>query len=103
MIRTSLTLAVALTSLAVPTQAENTLTPMDAPEPRPYPYEILGLQPGDPLDDVLALYAERSDAAPTSESEVLRVQSPDERSAARTAGAEGPDRGDLRPAVARRD
>ncbi|EKE74625.1 hypothetical protein B30_02835 [Celeribacter baekdonensis B30] len=53
------------------------LTETLTPEPRPYPYEILGLQPGDPLDDVLAVYAERSDAAPTSESEVLRVQSPD--------------------------
>ena len=50
---------------------------MPAPAERPYPYETLGLQPGDPLDDVLAVYAERSDAAPTSESEVLRVQSPD--------------------------
>jgi hypothetical protein len=77
MIRTSLTLAVALASLAKPALGENDLTPIDAPEPRPYPYEILGLQPGDPLDDVLALYTERSDAAPTSESEVLRVQSPD--------------------------
>ncbi|MFV0476073.1 MAG: hypothetical protein ACK5MQ_18005, partial [Pikeienuella sp.] len=54
-----------------------TLVAMPAPAERPYPYEILGLQPGDPLDDVLAVYAERSDAAPTSESEVLRVQSPD--------------------------
>ncbi len=50
---------------------------MPAPAERPYPYEILGLQPGDPLDDVLAVYAERSDAAPTSESGVLRIQSPD--------------------------
>lgn len=41
------------------------LTETLTPEPRPYPYEILGLQPGDPLDDVLAVYAERSDAAPT--------------------------------------
>ena len=77
MIRTSLTLGFVLTSLAIPAFAENELTPLPAPEARPYPYEILGLQPGDPLDDVLAVYAERSDAAPTSESEVLRVQSPD--------------------------
>ncbi|MEO0916232.1 MAG: hypothetical protein AAFY31_04510 [Pseudomonadota bacterium] len=77
MIRISIALTVGLTSLAVPTLAENALTPIDAPEPRPYPYEILGLQPGDPLDDILSVYAERSDAAPTSESEVLRVQSPD--------------------------
>ncbi|MDX8350447.1 hypothetical protein SLH49_20860 [Cognatiyoonia sp. IB215446] len=77
MIRSSLTLAVALTSLAAPALAENELTSMDAPEPRPYPYEILGLQPGDPLDDVLAVYSERGDDDPTSESDVLRVQSPD--------------------------
>ncbi|WP_341365431.1 hypothetical protein [Yoonia sp. BS5-3] len=77
MIRTSLTLGFVLTSLAIPAFAENELTPLPAPEARPYPYEILGLQPGDPLDDILAVYAERSDAAPTSESEVLRVQSPD--------------------------
>ena len=77
MIRTSLTFGFVLTSLALPAFAENELTPLPAPEARPYPYEILGLQPGDPLDDVLAVYAERSDAAPTSESEVLRVQSPD--------------------------
>lgn len=77
MIRTSLTIALAMTSLALPAMAENVLTPLPTPEARPYPYEILGLQPGDPLDDILAVYAERSDAAPTSESEVLRVQSPD--------------------------
>ncbi|PJI85968.1 hypothetical protein BC777_2322 [Yoonia maricola] len=62
---------------ALPALAEDVLTPLPAPEPRPYPYEILGLQPGDALDDVLSVYAERNDAAPTSESEVLRVQSPD--------------------------
>lgn len=63
--------------VALPAHAEDSLVVMPAPAERPYPYEILGLQPGDPLDDVLAVYAERSDAAPTSESEVLRVQSPD--------------------------
>jgi len=63
--------------LAMPALAESTLEVMPVPAERPYPYEILGLQPGDPLDDVLSVYAERSDAAPTSESEVLRVQSPD--------------------------
>ncbi|MEL6640831.1 MAG: hypothetical protein AAFN63_18940 [Pseudomonadota bacterium] len=51
--RLSLILALSLTSLALPTLAENTLTPTAAPAPRPYPYEILGLQPGDPLDDIL--------------------------------------------------
>ncbi|MEO0831500.1 MAG: hypothetical protein AAFY03_13710 [Pseudomonadota bacterium] len=75
--RLSLTLALIWTSLALPTLAENALTPVDPPQPRPYPYEILGLQPGDPLDDILAVYAERSADTPTSESEVLRVQSPD--------------------------
>ena len=76
MIHTSLTLCLTVTSFAAPVFAENELTPLTAPEARPYPYEILGLQPGDPLDDILSVYAERSDAAPTSESEVLRVQSP---------------------------
>lgn len=64
-------------SIASASFAENTLTVVPAPAGRPDPYEILGLQPGDPLGDVFAVYAERSDAAPTSESEVLRIQSPD--------------------------
>jgi len=77
MIRLSLSFGIALSSLAVPVLAEDTLTPLPAPAERPYPYEILGLQPGDPLNDVLGVYAERTDRDPTSESEVLRVQSPD--------------------------
>lgn len=72
-----LTIAVVTGATATSALAEDSLTPLPAPAERPYPYEILGLQPGDPLDDVLVVYAERSDAAPTSESEVLRVQSPD--------------------------
>lgn len=69
----------ALLSLATATTAfaEDMLTPLPAPTERPYPYEILGLQPGDTFDDVLAVYSDRTDAAPTSESEVLRVQSPE--------------------------
>jgi len=77
MIRFSVTHALCLCVFTVPAFAEDTLTPLPAPAERPYPYEVLGLQPGDPFDDVLAVYAERSDAAPTNESEVLRVQSPD--------------------------
>ncbi len=76
MIRFSFALGCCL-SFASAAFAEDPLTATPAPTERPYPYEILGLQPGDPLDDVLAVYAERSDAAPTSESEVLRIQSPD--------------------------
>ena len=70
---------IALFSIATATTAlaENTLEPLPAPAERPYPYEILGLQPGDPLEDVLTVYSERSDRDPTSESEVLRVQSPE--------------------------
>lgn len=64
-------------TLATTAAAENTLTALPQPTERPYPYEILGLQPGDPLADVLAVFAERSDQEPTSESDVLRVQSPD--------------------------
>ena len=60
--------------------AEDTLTPLDPPAERPYPYEILGMQPGDSLDDVMAVFADRSDAEPTGESEVISVQSPDGRS-----------------------
>ncbi|WP_282158834.1 hypothetical protein [Shimia thalassica] len=76
MIRFSIALGLGI-SFASTGLAEDTLIAMPASAERPYPYEILGLQPGDPLDDVLAAYAERSDAAPTSESEVLRIQSPE--------------------------
>ncbi len=76
MIRSSIAFACCI-SFAFAGFAEETLTAVPTPAERLYPYEILGLQPGDPLDEVLAVYAERSDAAPTSESEVLRIQSPD--------------------------
>lgn len=56
--------------------AEDRLTAFPAPADRPYPYQILGLQPGDAFADVLELYKDRSDQAPTSESDVIRVQSP---------------------------
>lgn len=59
---------------------EHTFTPLPAPAERPYPFEILGLQPGDSLDDVMAVFAERSDTAPSDETEVISVQSPDGRS-----------------------
>ena len=77
MIRPILIASLLMASIALPAFAEDVLVAVPAPADRPYPYEILGLQPGDPLENVLAVYAERSDAAPTSESEVLRVQSPD--------------------------
>lgn len=64
-----------LTSTAI--FAETALTPLTPLLEHPYPYEIHGLQPGDSLEDTLAVYSERSEAAPTSESEVLRVQSPE--------------------------
>ena len=65
MIRTSLTIALTMTSLTLPAMAENVLTPLPAPEARPYPYEILGLQPGDPLDNILSVVAARRAAATT--------------------------------------
>lgn len=59
--------------------AQDVLTPIDPPAERPYPYEILGMQPGDSLDDVMAVFATRSDEEPTGETEILTVQSPDGR------------------------
>lgn len=43
---------------------------------RPYPYKLLGLRPGDPVDDLAALFAERSQAVPTQTERRLRIQSP---------------------------
>ena len=77
MIRAAFPAFLLMAMTPLPAVAEDNLVALPAPADRPYPYEILGLQPGDPLEDILAVYAERSDAAPTSESEVLRVQSPD--------------------------
>jgi len=76
MIPRNLSASILVTLVAMAAHAEDALVALPASAERPYPYNILGLQPGDPLDDVQAVYAERSDAAPTSESEVLRVQSP---------------------------
>lgn len=59
--------------------AETPLTPVPAPSERPYPYEILGLQPGDSLDDVMAVFSERSDDEPTGETETIQISSPDNR------------------------
>lgn len=64
-------------SFATIAVAEDNLTTIAAPVERPYPYKILSLQPGDPIEDVITVYAERSDDAPTSEREVVRVQSPE--------------------------
>lgn len=67
----------ALITAASTATAQNALTAIAPPAERPYPYEILGLQPGDPLADVTALFANRSEAVPTGESQTVRVQSPD--------------------------
>lgn len=78
----TLKLATALL-ISIPTLTlaqEHNFTPLPAPAERPYPFEILGLQPGDSLDDVMAVFVERSDNAPTDETEVISVQSPDGRS-----------------------
>ncbi|WP_375262629.1 hypothetical protein [Palleronia sp.] len=42
---------------------------------RPYPYELLGLRPGDPLSDVAALFDDRSEAEATGTELRMRVQS----------------------------
>ena len=55
--------------------AEN-LHAVGGTEARPYPYKLLGLRPGDPIDDLAALFAERSQAAPTQTERRLRIQSP---------------------------
>ena len=77
--RTLCEVSVLSTLLTLPTLAfaqEHSFTPLPAPAKRPYPFEILGLQPGDSLDDVMAVFAERSDIAPTDETEVISVQEP---------------------------
>ena len=56
--------------------ADDLLHEVDAPPPRPYPYELLGLRPGDPLADVAALFSRRSIEEPSSTELRLRVQSP---------------------------
>lgn len=76
MIRTAL-FALAVSAIAHPVLAEDVLTAHPTPAERPYPYDVLGLQPGDPLEDVLTVFSDRSDTAPTSESDVLRIQSPE--------------------------
>ena len=48
-------------------------------EKRPYPYELLGVRPGDPFTDLAELYRERSEAEPTSKERRLRIQSPEGR------------------------
>lgn len=68
-----------MTSCSLPALAENQLAPLAPPPERPYPYEILGMQPGDDLDSVMAVFAERSDEEPATESEAIRVQSPNGR------------------------
>lgn len=76
MIRSILTVALSAI-LATAAAAETPLTAVPPPPDRPYPYEILGLQPGDPLADVTAVFDERSGDAPTSETQTVRVQSSD--------------------------
>jgi hypothetical protein len=59
--------------------AENRLVPLDAVPERPYPYAILGTQPGDDLDEVMRVFTERTQAEPYGDTEVIRVTSPDGR------------------------
>lgn len=76
MIRSILPVVLSAT-LAAAAAAEAELTAIAPPPDRPYPYEILGLQPGDPLADVTAVFDERSGDAPTGETQTVRVQSSD--------------------------
>lgn len=52
MIRSILPVALSAT-LATAAAAETVFTAITPSPDRPYPYEILGLQPGDPLTDVM--------------------------------------------------
>ena len=52
------------------------LQAIDDIEARPYPYSLLGLRPGDPVSDLAALFAERSEPTPTQTERRLRIQSP---------------------------
>lgn len=61
------------------TAQQHVFTALPAPAERPYPYEILGMQPGDALDDVMAILTPRSETAPTNKTDVFAVQSPDGR------------------------
>jgi hypothetical protein len=60
--------------------AEDRLTPLEGVPERPYPYAILGTQPGDDLDELLELFAERAEAEPYGDTEVFQVTSPNGRS-----------------------
>lgn len=46
---------------------------------RPYPYELLGVRPGDPVSELAELYRECSETEPTSKEHQLRIQSPEGR------------------------
>lgn len=72
-------IAAAISLIALPALAEDQLISVDPPAERPYPYEILGIQPGDDLDAVMQVFTERRKDEPRGESEAIRVQSPDGR------------------------
>ena len=55
------------------------LTPLDAIPERPYPYKILDIQPDDDLEAIMQVFAERTEAEPYGDTEVIRVQSPEGR------------------------
>lgn len=74
-------IAILLSMLPTASSAQDhAFTALPAPAERPYPYEILGMQPGDSLDDVMAEFASRSDEEPTGESEMFGVSNRDGRS-----------------------
>lgn len=56
--------------------ADPALVATNPPVSRPYPYELLGLQPGDTRQEIDALFTKRSDEPPQLQTETLRIQSP---------------------------
>lgn len=72
-------IAAVISLIALPALAEEQLSPVKPPADRPYPYEILEMQPGDDLDEIMRIFRERKEEEPRGESEAIRVQSPDGR------------------------
>lgn len=72
-------ISVLFTTFPIAAVAEDQLAPLDTTPERPYPYEIVGTQPGDDLEAIMQVFTERTGAEPYGDTEVVRVQSPEGR------------------------